>query len=144
MNLVVFSVLIFGASTLIAGTVSHEVHLYHDDKFQEEQQKFIPSDTIYIVIDFTELQKQKYSLSIEWVRPDGVLVRNDSYELFPESEPSAKQVYFWMQLHEKGPLSQMMSGSEYSQKVFGDWKVRLYCNGELLSTTGFTMTDVLL
>ncbi|WP_163338867.1 hypothetical protein [Desulfopila sp. IMCC35008] len=144
LNVVAFIVLILGASTVMAGAVSHEVRLYHDDTFQEEQQKFIPSDTIYVLIDFFDLKKQQYALSIEWIRPDGVLVRNDSYELSPESEPLSKQLYFWMQLHEKGPLSQMLSGSEFSPNVYGDWKVRIYCNGEILSIIGFTMTDTIL
>jgi hypothetical protein len=143
-KLAVITVLLFSASMVQAGTVSHEVKLYHDEKFQEEQEKFIPADTIYFVIDFSELQKQTYALSIEWIRPDGLLVRNDSYDLTVSSEPANKRVYFWMQLHEKGPLSQMISGNEYSPKVFGDWKIRLYCDGEVLSTTEFTMTDTIL
>lgn len=136
--------LMLGPSMLMAGTVSHEVRLYHDDSFQDEQQKFIPSDTIYVLIDFFDLKKQQYALSIEWIRPDGELVRNDSYELSPQSEPASKQLYFWMQLHEKGPLSQMLSGSEYSPNIYGDWKVRIYCNGEVMSIIGFTMTDTIL
>ena len=38
LNVVAFIVLILGASTVLADTVSHEVRLYHDDTFQEEQQ----------------------------------------------------------------------------------------------------------
>lgn len=144
MSVVVFLVFMLGASILTAGTVSHEVRLYHDDTFQEEQQKFIPSDTIYVLIDLADLKKQQYALSIEWIRPDGVLVRNDSYEFSPESEPSSKQLYFWMQLHEKGPLSQMLSGNEFSPNIYGDWKIRIFFNGEVLSTIGFTMADTIL
>lgn len=143
-TLVIFAGLMLGATISSAETIQHEVRLYHDDSFQEEQQKFIPSDTIYVVLDFSELKKKKYSLSIEWIRPDGMLVRNDSYDLTPENEPSQKRVYFWMQLHEKGPLSQMLSGNEYSPKIFGGWKIRLYCNGEVLSTTGFQIADTIL
>lgn len=127
----------FGAPPL------HSVGLYHDDRFQEPQQKFFPSDKIYVLIDFPKLQKQDYNLSVEWIRPDGVLARNDTHLLSTVEEGAAQQVFFWLQLHEKGPVSQMLSGREYSEHVFGEWKVKLYCNGELLSIAGFTVTDVL-
>lgn len=138
--LVLFCPLVSSADS----SLQHIIRLYHDDKFQDEQQKFMPSDTIYVVIDFAELKKQQYSLAIEWARPDGVLVRNDTHIFTPESDFSSPRIYFWMQLHEKGPLSQMMSGQEYSDHIFGKWKVRLYCNGELLSIKEFDVVDTIM
>ncbi len=119
----------------------HDIRLFHDEAFTEEQETFFPFDTIYTVIDFYDMQPGEYTIHIDWIQPNGKLVRNSSHSFALEEHTESYRVFFWLKLHAKGPLGQFISGDEYKPHVFGKWKVQVSCNGEELKMTSFVVSD---
>ncbi len=126
-----------------ANVPEHAIRMFHQEPFVEEQQKFFPFDTIYTVVDFADMQPGEYTVNIEWIQPNGKLVRNSSHPFFIEEEEDFYRVFFWLKLHAAGPLSQLIGASEYASDVYGRWKVRISCNGNPLSSAAFEVTDAL-
>lgn len=129
------------SSVCPANVPTHEVRLYHQKPFVTEQDKFFPFDTIYTVVDFIDIEPGDYHVNIDWIRPDGKLARNSSHPFTLEKKVAKYRVYFWLKLNAKGPLGQMLSGEEYTPSVFGEWKVKLSCNGQQLSSTAFLVSE---
>lgn len=128
-------------STAVAEAPQHTIKMFNEETFTDEQEKFYPSDKIYAVTDFTNIQKGKYELNIDWILPTGKLVKQDSHTLTLPEDAGGYRVYFWLQLHEKGAIKQIFTGGEYNEVVYGRWKVQIYCNGEPLSQAWFEITD---
>ena len=139
--LTLFIFIIFSGQLASANVVAHEVRLYHDDSFKTEQDVFFPFDTIYTVIDLKNLNPGDYEVSIDWVQPDGTLARTTTYPFTLDKAEPNYRVYFWLKVHEKGPLKQLISGAEYPDSVFGEWEVHISCNGDKLSTRSFQISD---
>ena len=125
----------------ITAVPQYDVRLFHDESFSKEQEKFFPFDTIYTVVDFSDMQPGDYTIDIDWIQPDGKLVRNSSHPFTLSEKMEAYRVFFWLKLHAKGPLGQLVSGDEYTSSVYGRWKVQVSFNGEQLSPTSFVVSD---
>lgn len=140
MSLLAFCCLVFAAFAS-AEVPQHSIRMYNEEAFSVEQEKFYPSDTIYVVVDFTDIKAGVYNLNIDWILPTGKLVKQDSHTLTVSEDSPAYRIYFWLQLHEKGAIEQMFTGGEYSKAVYGRWRAQVYSNGEPLTQVGFEVTD---
>lgn len=120
---------------------AHSVRLFHDETFSKEQDTFFPFDTIYAVVDFSDIQPGEYKVDIDWVQPNGKLTRNSSHPFTLKDKAETYRVFFWLKLHAKGPLGQLVSGDEYTPGVFGTWQVQISFNGEFLKTRSFVVSD---
>jgi len=127
--------------TSFANVPAHAIRMYHQEPFVEEQKKFFPFDTIYTVVDFSDMQPGEYTVTVEWVQPNGKLARNSSHVFVLQEPADLYRVHFWLKLHAEGPLAQMLSGYEFTPVVYGHWQVRINCNGKPLSTAKFEVSE---
>jgi hypothetical protein len=141
--LTILACILFKPITSQANVPEHAIRMFHQEPFVEEKKKFFPFDTIYTVVDFADMQPGEYTVNIEWIQPNGKLVRNSSHPFLIEEEADFYRVFFWLKLHAAGPLSQLIGASEYTSDVYGQWKVRISCNGNPLSSAVFDVTDSL-
>ena len=96
------------------------------------------------MVDFTDLEAGTYTLNVDWILPTGKLAKQDSHTLTVEEDSGAYRIYFWLQLHEKGAIRQIFTGGEYSEAVYGRWKVQIYSNGEPLTQVSFEITNAVI
>lgn len=103
--------------------------MYADSEFKSEQYRFNPHDKIYVVLDFVNIPAGQYNLTADWITPWGSLERQTTHAFSLERTTPAYQVYFWLKLHRKGPLKRALTGVEFKEEFFGEWKVNYYLNG---------------
>ncbi len=78
--LLFFMCMLFG-DTVLAEVPAHTVGMYNEEPFTVEQERFYPSDKIYAVVDFANIQAGTYELNIDWILPSGKLVKQDIHTL---------------------------------------------------------------
>lgn len=103
--------------------------LFADREFTDRRKSFLPMERIYLVLDFSFVTPGKYDLTADWITPWGTLERQSSYSFTIDSFSPYYQTYFWLELTKKGSLSRIISGSDYNEKHYGEWTVRVFLNG---------------
>ncbi len=113
---------------------------YREAEFDKEETHFSPYDTIYLIVDCTDLEPGMHTMHANWVHAQRGLVRSDKYQ-FENSEREKRGIYFWFKLSKKGPIASMLSNQDFYEKNFGDWTVDTYVDDELVLTRQFTLSD---
>ena len=131
-------------SVTYAEVPEHYVMLFSKQPFLEVEERFYPEDRIYAVVDFIDLKKGTYNLTVDWVTPKGKVAIKDSQIIDLQQDEESRRVFFWLELQSKGAVSQIMGGGEYSTGVYGEWQVVIYCNNEKLTPLTFEITESVL
>jgi hypothetical protein len=111
---------------------------YNDISFLKIQTTFIPEERVYVRISCLQLSPGEYTIHVNWTRNNYGVIRADEHEFTTESEID-RVIYFWMKLSKKGLLKRSLSGSDYSDHLFGEWVVDSYINGEPVNNNRFTI-----
>lgn len=120
---------------------SHETAMYNKKPFETEQDMFLPSDRIYIVMELHDLEKGKHQLSASWINPEGKTINTSEHTIVLHAPESSHRSYFWLELMKNGPFSEMITGREYKGNVYGRWEVHLRLNGHPVGRREFTIQD---
>ena len=136
-------------SALVRGVKENEegngrvrVSMYNSKPFDKEMDKFLPSDRIYVSGMFSSLKAGKYNVVTHWKTPKGDIARKIVRQLNLQKDVENYRVYFWFQLVEKGLFSNMLTGSKYKDKVYGQWQVLLYLNEEQVMIKNFVISEL--
>ena len=111
--------------------------MYADKEFQSEQYVFLPLEKMYLVLDLTNVPPGDYNLAVEWVTPLGNLERLTHHQVTPQNTLPSYRVHFWFKLLKKGPLSRSLTGLDYKEEFYGEWKVRVFLNGKKVVEKNF-------
>ncbi len=103
--------------------------MYASRDFAEEQYVFTPYDTFYFVLDLSNLGPGEHLITTDWIDPWGRLERQSIHRVTLEDPLMTYRVYSWLQLWKKGFVSRTFTGRDYSDRVFGEWRVKIYLNG---------------
>ncbi len=122
----------------------HYVMMFSKQPFLEVEERFYPEDRIYAVVDFIDLKKGTYNLTVDWITPKGKVAVKDSQVISLQEDEGNWRMFFWLELQSKGAVSQIMGGGEYSSGVYGEWQVVIYCNNEKLTPLSFEITESVL
>lgn len=113
---------------------------YRKAEFDKEVTHFSPYDTIYLIVDCTDLKPGTHTMHANWVHQQRGLVRSDKYQ-FESTETEKKGIYFWFKLSKKGPIASMLSNQDFYEQNFGGWTVDAYLDDELVLTREFSLSD---
>lgn len=102
--------------------------MYADTSFEKEQYKFSTYDKMYLVLDFINLPPGQHDLIVDWLTPFGNLERQTSHTITSTDKLSSHRIYFWLKLIKRGPLKRTLTGQEYKEEFYGEWKVNFYLN----------------
>lgn len=120
---------------------SLETALYSKKPFVTRQDSFLPSDRIYIVMEFHDLDKGKHHLSASWINPEGKTINTSEHTILLDAAEPSHRSYFWLELMKNGPFTEMITGREYKGSVYGRWEVHLHMNGHPAGRREFTIRD---
>ncbi len=135
---VLLSMLLFLSSTgLAAEQVKARSAMYPTDAFQNEKYTFSPYERMYLVLDFFTIPMGEYTLSADWLTPQGKLERQTLYTFSLDGLKSSHRIFFWLQLKKRGRLKQIMRGSDFKEQFYGEWKVQVFLNGKKITEKKF-------
>lgn len=117
------------------------VKMYNQKPFSDEQYSFLPSDRIYLVIEFENLAPGEHLLSASWINPEGQTVSIADHTISLKSPEINHRSYFWLELMKNGGFTEMITGKEYKGNVYGSWKVEVYLNGKSVALQNFIIQD---
>lgn len=118
-----------------------ETAMYNAKPFVTEQDTFLPSDRIYIVLELHDLDKGKHRLSASWIDPEGKTINTSEHTILLNAPESRHRSYFWLELMKNGPFTELFSGREFKGNVYGRWQVQIHLNGHPVSRREFTIQD---
>lgn len=116
--------------------------MYSRKPFLEAQDTFLPSDRLYLVMDFENLNKGKHLLSATWVDPSGKTVNKAEHTINLDKPAARYRSFFWLELMKNGGFTEMVTGREYKGNVYGPWHVELFLNGFFVARRHFTIQDL--
>ena len=116
--------------------------MYSRKPFLEAQDTFLPSDRLYLVMDFENLNKGKHLLSATWVDPGGKTVNQAEHTIILDKPAARYRSFFWLELMKNGGFTEMVTGREYKGNVYGPWHVELFLNGFFVARRHFTIRDI--
>ncbi len=114
----------------------YEVFLYKNEDAGSFTTLFVPSDKIFIRINFFDLKAGDYTLNTYWYNPSGDLQDTGSYR-FTLQKNSPYSAWAWLTLHKKGRLTRVFSINEYNAKFYGKWQVKAFLNDREIAAKYF-------
>ncbi len=115
--------------------------MYNARPFTTEQNLFLPSDRIYLVMDLYDLAAGRHQLSASWINPEGKTITTSEHTINLSAPAPRHRSYFWLELMKNGPFTELFSGREYKPGVYGRWKVDIHLNGQPAGMHNFTIQD---
>ncbi len=103
----------------------------------KEQYQFTPYEKIYLVLTVRNLPPGPHNLAVDWITPFGSLERQTSHTITATDTVSAFKVSFWFKLMKRGPLKRTLTGQDYKEEFYGEWKVNYYLDGLPVGSRGF-------
>jgi hypothetical protein len=122
-SVMVTSVSIFGITDVHALSCSGD--LFESIAAEEPRTQFSPYDTIYLRVLCQDLTEGSHTTQVDWIHSRLGLMRTDE-RIMDTSNQQDLMFYFWLKLHKRGPLSAMLSGSDFKEQLLGEWEVRCY------------------
>jgi hypothetical protein len=118
-----------------------DLKMFNKKPFIKEQYRFIPSDRMYLVMEFQNLDAGQHLVSASWINPAGKAISQTDHTI-DLAEPAEKhRSYFWLELMKNGTLTEMFTGKEYKGNVYGKWEVQVHLNGNLVAKKYFNIQD---
>lgn len=111
--------------------------MYADKEFVRKQFVFSPDETIFLVLDFPNLEPGEYVMTTDWVRSGGVVEYQDSHAFVLDIFTPAYRLYTWLRLWKEGPLKRVLTGSDFKREFYGMWEVKGYLNGKVVTKQYF-------
>lgn len=115
--------------------------MYNAKPFTAEQNMFLPSDRIYLVMDLTNLAAGRHQLSAFWINPQGKTITTSEHTINLSAPAPRHRAYFWLELMKNGPFTELFTGREYQPGVYGRWKVDIRLDGQPAGMHNFTIQD---
>jgi hypothetical protein len=115
--------------------------MYNRKPFIAEQNLFLPSDRIYLVMDLYNLEAGSHQLSAAWVNPEGKTINTAEHTISLNAPEQQHRSYFWLELMKNGPFTELFTGSEYKGSAYGRWQVDIRLNGRSAGKLNFTIQD---
>lgn len=118
------------------------IKMYSDKPFLHEQYSFAPSEKLFLVMEFEELEAEDYyHVSALWKGPDGKVVNTSRHDIILDRSHQKYRSYFWLKLLKNGALTELMTGCEYQGDVHGMWTADIYIDGTKIATQQFMVHD---
>jgi hypothetical protein len=111
--------------------------MYADKEFVRKQFVFSPYETIFLVLDFSNLEPGEYVLTTDWIRPGSVVEHQNRYSFDLELFTPAYRLFTWLRLWEEGPLKRVLTGSDFKRVFYGMWETKVYLNGKSITKQYF-------
>ena len=111
--------------------------MYADKSFNRQQYIFSAYDTIFMVLDFPNLEPGEYVMTTDWVRSGGVVEYQDSHTFVLDIFTPAYRLFTWLRLWEEGPLKRVLTGSDFKRVFYGMWEAKVYLNGKSIAKQYF-------
>ena len=113
---------------------------YKSPAFDREVTEFSPFDTIYVILDCTELSPGEHTMHANWLHSQRGMIRSDSHT-FTTEDGNKRGLYFWFKLSKKGPVASMLSNQDFHEENFGDWTVEIYLDDTRMVERRFSISD---
>jgi hypothetical protein len=139
----VTSVSIFGTTNVHALSCSGD--LFESIAAEEPRTQFSPYDTIYLRVLCQDLTEGSHTTRVDWIHSKLGLMRTDEriMDTSDQQNQSLDQMfYFWLKLHKRGPLSAMLSGSDFKEQLLGEWEVRCYVDDVSVLIIVFSVSNL--
>lgn len=124
-----------------SGTPSVVAAMYNGKPFTAEQNLFLPSDRIYLVMDLYNLEAGRHQLSADWINPEGKTINTAEHAISLNAPEPRHRSYFWLELMKNGPFTELFTGREYKGSAYGRWQVEIRLNGRSAGKLNFTIQD---
>jgi len=115
--------------------------MYNAKPFAAEQNHFLPSDRIYLVMDLYNLAAGRHQVSAAWINPEGKTINTSEHTIDLSAPAPQHRSYFWLELMKNGPFTELFTGREYKPGVYGRWKVDIHLDGQPAGMHNFTIQD---
>ncbi len=116
--------------------------MYSQKPFINEQYSFIPSERIYLVIELQNLPAGRHTLSAAWKIQGGKTVSISNHEIVLQQFTGWHRSYFWLELMKNGRFTEMVTGREYKEDVYGAWAVEVAFDGAIIAEQHFEIRDL--
>ena len=137
--LILATALLGGGAAVTSAAPPHcQVALYDSTAFETEQDQFTPEQKVIAKVDCEGLATGPHRLHMNWVHQQIGLFRSDELNL-EQTEERHRSVFFWFKLNKKGPLSSAFSGSDYGERLLGEWQAELFLDDQKIATAGFAI-----
>lgn len=122
-------------------SVNVKIRMFNKKPFNNDQYRFIPTDRIYIVLDFENLEAGRHQVSASWINPDGKTISRADHSIDLEAAASRHRSYFWLELMKNGAFTEMITGKEYKGNIYGRWHVQIHLDDQHIAEKSFNMQD---
>ena len=118
-----------------------QLRMFNKKPFIKEQYRFIPSDRIYLVMEFENLDAGEHLVSAAWINPGGKTISQADHTINLPVPAERHRSYFWLELMKNGTLTEMITGKEYKGNIYGRWEVQVNVNGKRVANKYFNIQD---
>ncbi len=122
-------------------SVNVKISMFNKKPFSNDQYRFIPTDRIYLVLDFENLEAGRHQISASWINPDGKTISRADHSIDLEAPAPRHRSYFWLELMKNGAFTEMITGKEYKGNIYGRWHVQIHLNDQHIAEKSFDMQD---
>lgn len=119
-----------------------QVKMFSQKPFLKEKNIFLPSDRIYLVMEFGSLDAGRHLLSASWINPDGDTVNTADHIIDLNTPAVRHRSYFWLELMKNGGFTELITGREYKGNVYGTWRVEIHLDGKSVARHHFQIRDI--
>lgn len=130
-----------GGTSIHSGSPALKASMYNRKPFTVEQNLFLPSERIYLVMDLYNLDAGTHQLSAAWINPEGKTINTAEHTISLSAPVSRHRSYFWLELMKNGPFTELFTGREYKGSAYGRWEVDIRLNGQSAGKHNFTIQD---
>ncbi|KGO34521.1 MAG: hypothetical protein WBN83_00295 [Desulfoprunum sp.] len=130
-----------GTDDSVRKVTNLETAMYNAKPFVTEQDTFLPSDRIYIVLELHDLDKGQHRLSASWIDPEGKTINTSEHTILLDAPELTHRSYFWLELMKNGPFTELVTGREFKGNVYGRWQVQIHLNGHPVDKREFSIQD---
>jgi len=130
-----------GQSLELEQAKSLQIKMYSDRAFLDEQYTFAPSEQVFLVMEFDQLETGEHYLSTLWKAPNGQLINTSRHTISLTEKAPKHRSFFWLKLMKNGFFSEMLTGKRYKGEIHGQWEAEMYFNGKKITTQYFMIFE---
>lgn len=120
---------------------SVEIRMHGSRDFLYEQYSFLPSEKMFLVMEFSQLGAGEHKLSILWKAPNGQLINTSRHTISLTGKSLKHRSFFWLKLMKNGVFTEMLTGNKYKGDIHGRWDADIYYNGSRIATQYFMVVE---